>query len=299
MWITVVINIFLGLFKVTVGLFYTSNALIADGIHTISDVFSSIGIIIGFIIAKKPRDLDHPYGHEKAESISALVLAILLISVGINICYSSIKLFFSPSDVIPGYLAVVAAASSVVIKEFQFRLAMRTGKKIQSTALIADAWHHRSDALSSIAALIGIVGARLGYSFLDPLSGFIVSLLVIKAGYDIFKNSNAELMDTSVNSEILSVLVDEISAQKGVHIINDIKARKHGNQYYVDVIIGVDPNITVAEGHAIAEDVEDVVYKTVNSKYVLVHVNPICNASKHDCQHCKHIENDFIKNKLQ
>ncbi|WDV45993.1 cation diffusion facilitator family transporter [Clostridiaceae bacterium M8S5] len=299
MWITVFLNIILGAFKVIVGFVYNSNALIADGIHTISDVFSSIGLIIGLIIAKKPRDIDHQYGHEKAESISALILSLILIAVGINICYSSIKLIINPSDIKPGNLAIVAAVLSIIIKEVQFRIAINTGKKIQSTALIADAWHHRSDALSSIGALIGIIGSRLGFSILDPIAGVIVSIIVIKAGFDIFKSSYEELMDTSLDTEILSSLIDKIIAHEGVRTINDIKARKHGNQYFVDVIIAVNPNITVAMGHKIAEDVENIVYNNINAKDVMVHVNPCCNVDITDCADCSQILNDLIKRKLK
>lgn len=299
MWLTVFLNIILGIIKIVIGIVYNSNALVADGIHTMSDVLSSIGLIIGFIIAKKPRDLDHQYGHEKAESISALALSLLLIAVGLNICYSSIKQIISISNIVPGNLAIIAALLSIAVKEFQYQISIRVGKKIQSSALIADAWHHRSDALSSIAALIGIVGSKLGYSFLDPLAGIIVSLVVIKTGFDIFKNSYNELMDTSLDTEILSLLIDKISTHKGVRTINDLKARKHGNQYFVDVIIAVDPDISVAMGHKIAVDVENIVYQNINAKYVLVHVNPCCNNENIDCSNCSHIISDFIKEKLK
>ena len=295
-WITIIINAVLAVGKVGVGIIASSTAMIADGIHTVSDVGSSIGIIVGFFISKKPEDSRHQYGHEKAESISGFILSLLLISVGLKIGYSAIQMIFSGDTQVPGSLAAWAAFISILVKEFQFRLAMGAGKKINSSALLADAWHHRSDALSSIAALIGIVGARMGYKILDPLAGLAVSIIVVKVGIDLFLQGYNELMDSSIEEDKLVYLADRISSDTGIKNINDLKARKHGSKVFVDIEVCVDPNIPVSEGHQLAEDVEKVVYGSLdNVKNVLVHVNPCENIEHKECKECK---NNFSVNEL-
>lgn len=296
-WITIIMNTVLAVGKIIVGFLANSTAMLADGIHTVSDTASSIGIIISFIIAKKPEDLEHQYGHEKAESIAGFVLSLLLIGVGIRIGYSAVDILLSGTSVIPGVLAAWAAAISIVAKEVQYRIAIYGGKKINSSALIADAWHHRSDALSSIGALIGILGARLGYPLLDPLAGLVVSIIVIKVGIEIFIKGYNELMDTSIEKEKLYRLADEILNKTRVNNINEIKSRQHGSRVFIDIKVCVNPNITVAEGHDIAESVEDVVHDTIgNVKEVLVHVNPCNNNEIGKCSDCDTKTSKFIRN---
>lgn len=277
-WITILLNILLAIIKIIVGIISNSNAILADGIHTVSDVGSSLGLIVGLFISNKPEDKQHQYGHEKAESIAAFLLSVILIAVGFKLGISSFKLLFSKELTIPSISAVWAAIISILVKELQFRISINTGKKINSNALIADAWHHRSDALSSIAAFIGILGARLGYPFLDPLAGLIVSIVVIKVGIEIFMDGYNELMDESIEEEKLKELIQKISRHRDVVAINDIKARKHGSKVFIDMAISVDANITVKKGHDIAVDVENIVYDNIdNVKDVLVHVNPSKN----------------------
>lgn len=298
-WITIILNVFLSVLKVVIGIISNSNAMLADGIHSISDVGSSLGIIVGLFIAKKPEDLEHQYGHEKAETIATFLLSVLLIAVGLNIGYNSVKLIFTGNAEVPGVAAIWAAIISIVVKEIQYRISIRTGKKINSDVLIADAWHHRSDALSSIAALIGIVGARFGYGFLDPLAGLIVSLIVVKVGVEIFIKGTNELMDESLEEEKLIKIVNAVITHRGVKTINDIKARKHGSMAYVDIEIAVDPDITVSQGHDIAEDVEKIVYKKIeNIKSVLVHVNPCC-IDKENCKCCTEKVSTFVEKAMK
>jgi len=294
-WITIVINIILAIGKVGTGIIANSTAMLADGIHTISDVGSSIGIVVGFFISKKPEDSKHQYGHEKAESIAGFILSLLLISVGIKIGYSAIEIMFSKSTyTTPGALAVWAAGISIIVKEIQYRISINAGRKINSSAIMADAWHHRSDAFSSIAALIGIIGSRLGYRILDPLAGLIVSIIIVKVGTELFLQGYNELMDSSIEEEELNKLVNKIVADTGIKDINQIRARRHGSKVFVDIEICVEPDITVAKGHSLAEEVEDVVYDNIqNAKSVLVHVNPCDNKEIHDCENCK---NRFISN---
>ncbi len=287
-WITIILNIILAIGKIGIGIFSKSNAILADGIHTASDVASSIGIIVGLFIAKKPEDTRHQYGHEKAESIVTLILSLVLIFTGLKIGYSSIVMVFTKTAVIPGLPAAWAAAISVIVKEIQFRLTLNVGKKIRSDAFIADAWHHRTDALSSIAVLIGIIGSRLGYKLLDPLAGFIVSLIVIKVGIEIFIKVFDELMDVSISEEKLNLILENIIQHEEVIAVNDIKARKHGSKVFVDISIAVKHDITVKKGHDISEDVENTIYKCIdNVKDVMVHVNPCTNDKDQNCRTCK------------
>lgn len=281
-WFTIVLNVVLAIAKIGIGIISSSTAMIADGVHTVSDVGSSLGIIVGFFISNKPEDSKHQYGHEKAESIAGFVLSLMLIAVGIKIGYSSIELMISGNTKIPGILALWAALISIFVKEFQYRITIREGKRINSSALMADAWHHRSDALSSIGTLIGIAGARLGYKILDPLAGFIVSVIVIKVGIDLFLKGYNELMDSSIEENELTQISSLIMKETKIESISDLKARKHGSKIFVDVEVCVDPDISVLEGHDIAEDVENVIYGNLdNVKKVLVHVNPCVNNREH------------------
>lgn len=283
-WATIAMNVILALGKISVGIISNSTAMIADGLHTVSDVGSSLGIIVGFFISNKPEDSKHQYGHEKAESISGFILSLMLIAVGIKIGYASLQLMVSGSTQTPGILALWAALISIIVKEIQFRITMRTGEKINSSALKADAWHHRSDALSSIAALVGIAGARLGYEILDPLAGFAVSVIVVKVGVELFLKGYNELMDSSIEEEELTKISSIVMTETEAKSINDIKARKHGSKIYVDIEVCVESNITVLEGHDIAEDVEKVICNNLdNVKKVLVHVEPCMD---HKCVNC-------------
>lgn len=286
-WITIIINVFLAVAKVLAGILLNSTAILADGIHTISDIGSSLGIIIGFFISRKPEDKEHPYGHEKAESIAGFILAIFLTAVGINIGYSTFRIIISGQTQIPGGLAAWVAGVSILVKELQYRIAMYGGKKINSTALIADAWHHRSDALSSIAALIGIVGARLGYAFLDPLAGLIVSIIIIKIGIELFIQGYNELMDISIDEEKLRNLINKIISHQEILNINKIRTRKHGSKVFVDIKVCVNPDFTVHKGHVISHEVEDLVHNNVeNVKEVLISIIPCKNKKSGQCLTC-------------
>lgn len=295
-FITIIINIILAIVKISVGILSNSTAILADGVHTVSDVISSIGIIFGFFISQKPEDIEHQYGHEKAESIAGFVLAILLTVVGIKIGISTIEMVILGNAKMPGILSVWVAGISIAIKEIQYRIAMDGGKKINSSALKADAWHHRSDALSSIGALIGIIGARMGYSIFDPIAGFIVAIIVIKVGIELLIQGYNELMDSSIEKSELYNLADRIISHKGIINVNQIKARKHGSKVYFDVKICVNSKLTVEEGHNIAEEVEKTIYSNVeNTKDVIVHVNPCHDSKTQYCIDCVNETSRFLK----
>ncbi|MTI65678.1 MAG: cation transporter [Firmicutes bacterium] len=275
--ITIIINIFLSIIKIFFGISQNSTALLADGIHTISDVGSSIGIILSFMISKKPEDDKHQYGHEKAESIATLILAIFLTAVGIKIGFGALKIIITNQTVVPKALTIWITLISIIVKEVQFRLCMYGGKKINSKALIADAWHHRSDVFSSIAALIGIIGSRLGFSFLDPLAGLIVSIIVIKVGIRLFIEGCNDLMDCSLEKEKINKLINNIKSSKKIIHVKQLRTRKHGSKVFVDIKVCVDPNMTVSDSQYIVKEVETIVINNIgNVKEVLVYVNP-CN----------------------
>ncbi len=281
---SIYINVFLSAFKIAVGILGNSNAIVADGFHSMSDVITSIGVLAGIVVAKKPRDEDHNYGHEKAETLAAFVLSLILIYAGIKIGLGSIRLILNPETIKkPSYIALFAAVISIMLKEVQYRITVKVGREINSKALIADAWHHRSDALSSVGTLIGVGGAIMGYRFLDPLAGIIVSLLVLKVGFEILRTSANELMDASVGKETENTIRETSLDVDGVKNISSLRTRIHGSKAYVDIAICVDPNMSVYDAHDIAEDVQDKVKEKLPLiKEVVVHIDPCRREQRHD-----------------
>lgn len=279
---SIIINIILTIFKVAAGIIGNSNAMIADGVHSASDIITSVGVLFGNFVAKKPQDEEHNYGHEKAETLAAFVLSLILVVVGAEIGFKSGQLLFNIDEMeIPTILPLIAAIVSIIFKEYQYYITIRVAKKIKSPSLMADAWHHRSDSLSSIGVLFGIGGAMLGYKFLDPIAGIIVSMLVLKVGIDILKTSANELMDYSVPKEEEIKMKEILLNTKGVNSITSLKTRRHGPKVYVDLAICVDPMITVLEGHEIAHRAEDTIKEQLeNIKGVSVHLD----ACKKQCK---------------
>ncbi|MBF8984807.1 cation transporter [Lutibacter sp. B2] len=287
--ITIILNVFLTIIKVVAGYLGKSTAILADGLHSGSDIITSIGVIFGMVVASKPRDENHPYGHEKAESIAGFLLASILTITGIEIGYQSVKMIILENYQTPQMYTAIIACISIFIKEYQYRITLRTAKKINSNAMMSDAWHHRSDALSSIAALVGIIGSILGYKYLDPLAGIAVSAIVIKVGIDILSTTVNELMDGTIEQEKLNQLNEEIIKLKGVRNITDLRARRHGSKVNVDIRICVNPLIPVYEGHTIGEEAEHIILNRLdNVKEVIVHIDPCeYKETNHECNHCK------------
>ncbi|MDI9476035.1 MAG: cation diffusion facilitator family transporter [Natronincolaceae bacterium] len=294
--ITILINILLLIVKVIAGLMVNSTALIADGLHSGSDVITSVGVIIGVKIAQKPRDAEHHYGHEKVETIATFLLSIVLIYVGAKIGYSAFIAIIQKKQVHFTYSALFIALASVVIKEIQYQIAFRVGTREQSSALIADAWHHRSDALSSIASFVGILGAKYKIYVLDGLAGLAVSIIVIRVGIKIFINCFQQLIDVSIHTDEIENVKNVIINKTDAKNISDMRTRQHGTKVFVDISICVDPDINVQEGHEIAQEVENIIKKEIeNVKDVIVHVNPYCYKDYHkrgsgdtfpDCDQC-------------
>ena len=271
---TIIGNFILAFIKILIGFIARSTAMLADGMHSLSDVITTIGVIIGLKLSHKEADKSHPYGHEKIESITSLFLAIVLFLVAISIGYSGIIKIINHSYVTPGFSAIIAAIISIIVKELMYWYTIKYANQINSPSLKADAWHHRSDALSSAGALIGIAGARMGYTFLDPLVAIIIALVIIKVAFDISKQSIAQLIDEAASEEDIQVIIDRIKSIDGIYEIKNLKTRKHSNRLYVDVDISVDATLTVEEGHKIALYVHNLIEEDSRIKHCMVHVNP-------------------------
>lgn len=272
---TIILNIILSGVKIFFGIVGKSSATIADGVHSLSDVLSTIAVMIGLKISSKPADKDHPYGHEKLEPIVSKILATLLFLTGIFIGLNSIKIINSKNFSIPSKLTIYVALLSIITKEWMYRYTLKAAKKINSTALKADAWHHRSDAFSSIGTLVGIIGARLKYPILDPIASLVICLFIFKVSIDIYKDSINQLVDHAADDKTINLIKEEINSIKNVKKLDMLKTRVHGNKLYVDVEISVDNTLSLNKAHDIAE----LVHKRIelcNSDIIhcMVHVNP-------------------------
>lgn len=277
--VTIVWNVILSIFKLIAGIVGHSGAMISDAVHSASDVFSTIIVILGINIASRQSDDDHQYGHDRLECVAAILLAVVLFATGIGIGIGGINKIIEGTagkDEIPGMIALIAAVASIVVKEGMFWYTRSAAKKINSGALMADAWHHRSDALSSVGALIGIGGARLGFPVLDPIASVIICVFIVKAAYDIFKDAIGKMVDKSCDEETEEKMRRLIEEQQGVLKVDVLRTRLFGAKMYVDIEIAADGDITLREGHEIAQVVHDKVEEEFPLvKHCMVHVNPL------------------------
>lgn len=276
--ITIIGNVALSLLKLFAGIVAHSNAMISDAIHSASDVFSTFVVIIGIRLASKKPDKEHPYGHERLECVAAIVLAIVLLITGLGIGIEAFKTILQGnSDNIqtPGILALVAAIISIVSKEAMYWYTRYHAKRIDSSALMADAWHHRSDAFSSIGALVGIAGSRLGFPIMDSIASLVIFIFIVKAASDIFKDAIDKMVDHSCDEEMEAQLRSCVMRNPNVHKIDVLRTRIFGNKIYVDVEIALDGSITLQDAHDVAEKVHNDIEKTFPKvKHIMVHVNP-------------------------
>ena len=277
-FITIVQNALLSIFKLLAGIFANSNAMISDAIHSASDVFSTIVVIIGVKLASKDSDKEHPYGHERLECVAAIVLAMVLFFTGLEIGAQALKDIVRGNygDLqVPGVLALVAAVVSIITKELMYWYTRYNAKKIDSSALMADAWHHRSDALSSVGALIGIGGAMLGFPIMDSIASMVIFVFIAKAAYDIFKDAMDKMVDHSCDEAIEKEIYDSVMSHNEVLGIDLLQTRIFGNKIYVDVEIQVNASYTLQEAHEIAEEVHENIEQNFSKvKHIMVHVNP-------------------------
>ncbi|WP_025028396.1 cation diffusion facilitator family transporter [Caldalkalibacillus mannanilyticus] len=280
-WVGIVGNIVLAIIKIVVGLVGNSRALVADAVHSASDVVGSLAVLIGLRAAKLPPDEDHPYGHGKAESIAAIIVAVILFMVGVQIGYASFQAMFEPV-VTPSVIAIYVALFSIITKEIMFQYKYRLGKKLKSDALIINAWEHRSDVYSSIAAVVGIGGAVLGgyigipwMVYLDPFAGFVVSIMVVRMAWKLGQESIHNTLDHVLHEEDAQELRETAGSVEGVIQIDELHAREHGHYVIVDIKIAVHPYLTVEEGHRIGKQVkEKLIQKHDHVHNVLIHINP-------------------------
>lgn len=276
--VSIIGNLVLSSFKALAGILSHSGAMVSDAVHSASDVFSSIIVIIGIQIASKDSDSDHPYGHERFECVAAIVLSLILFITGLFIGLDAVQTIFAghyQELTVPGLLALIAAVISILSKEAMFHYTKHYAKKLDSGALMADAWHHRSDSLSSIGAFIGIAGARMGFPILDPIASLVICFFIFKAAYDIFKDAIDKMVDHSCDEQTEQALLQCALSQDGVLGIDLLNTRVFGNKIYVDIEICADGNKTLTEGHTIAENVHNAIEQNFPKvKHIMVHVNP-------------------------
>ena len=276
--VSIAVNIILSLAKLIAGLLGHSGAMISDAVHSASDVFSTFIVIIGVHISNKKSDDEHQYGHERLECVASIVLAVILAGTGIGIGLQGIEKIMEGTSgklQVPGVMALVAAIISIVVKEWMYWYTRAAAKSIHSGVLMADAWHHRSDALSSIGAFVGILGARLGFPILDPAASVVICIFIGKAAYDIFKDAIDKMVDKSCDRETIEKMQEIIKKQEGVLRIDEIKTRLFGSKIYVDIEIAADGTKTLNETHRIAERVHDAIEAEFPMvKHCMVHVNP-------------------------
>lgn len=280
-FISILGNIILTIIKFISGLIAHSQAMISDSVHSLSDVLSTFVVIIGIKISNKDADKSHPYGHERLECVAALILSIMLFITGIAIGYAGIIKIMSNSKIkTPGLLALTASIISIIIKEAMYQYTIKVSKKINSSSLKADAWHHRSDALSSVGSFIGILGSRLGFKLLDPIASIIICLFIFKVSIDIFKDSIDKMIDKSCDEKTINKIIEIIDRRSEIKNLDDIKTRQFGNKAYIDIEISVDGNMILKDAHEIAEKLHDEIEEKLPVvKHCMVHVNP-ANISK-------------------
>lgn len=281
--ITIFQNAMLSVFKLIAGMVANSNAMISDAIHSASDVFSTIIVVIGVKISSRESDREHPYGHERMECVAALLLSMVLFITGLGIGVQAFR------DIVqgnyenletPGILALIAAIVSIIAKEGMYWYTRHYAKKIDSAALMADAWHHRSDAFSSIGALIGIAGSRMGFPVMDAVASLVIFVFIAKASFDIFRDAIDKMVDHSCDELTEKEIYDCVMKHEDVLGISLLQSRIFGNKIYVDLEIEVNASYTLEKAHAIAEEIhEDIERNFPKVKHVMIHENPVSHVS--------------------
>lgn len=277
-------NLILSLGKLIAGFMAQSAAMISDGIHSASDVFGTLIVMAGVKFSNKASDEEHPYGHERLECVAAIILATILTMIALLIGYSGYEKIAADAAelVVPGQMALWAAVISIVVKEAMFWYTRGAAKKINSGALMAEAWHHRSDALSSIGAFIGILGARMGYPLLDPIASMVISVMILYAAYEVFKDAMEKMVDQSCDEATNATMRELVLRVPGVEHVDSLHTRLFGNRIYVDIEITVLDTLSLLEAHHIAETVHTAIEANFPLvKHCMVHVNPL-SEDKHN-----------------
>lgn len=273
-WISICAYIFLSAVKLSFGFAGSSEALKADGLNNLTDIVASVAVLIGLRISQKPPDEDHHYGHLRAETIASLVASFIMAVIGLQVLLGATQRFITPPEVTPSLFTAFVAFFSSLVMYFVYRYNIKLSKEIKSAAVRAAAYDNRSDALVSIGAGIGIIGAVFGAPILDVITAFIVGLIIIKTAIDIFKEAVWALTDGFNEDEVetMSVLVKKVP---GVIELRDFKGRSHGNVMFIDLTIAVNPELNVIESHWITEEIERKIDKVRKNCVVLVHIEPV------------------------
>ena len=286
---SIAVNAALSAGKLAAGIIAPSAAMVSDAIHSASDVFSTIIVMIGVNIASKASDKEHQYGHERIECVAAIVLSVVLLATGLFVGYGGVKTIIAgdySALQIPGRLALIAAVISIAVKEWMYWFTRAAAKRIRSDALMADAWHHRSDALSSIGSFVGILGARMGYPVLDSVASLVICVFIVKVAVDIFRDAINKMVDRSCDDETVSLMEEIITKQEGVISLDFIQTRLFGSRIYVDIEISADGAITLSDAHVIAERVHDAIEREfADVKHCMVHVNPAASQASRGREH--------------
>lgn len=273
-WVSVFVNGFLFIIKFIIGIIIGSVSVIADAVHTLSDVISSGVVIWGFHEAEKPADTEHPYGHGRVEYIATLIIAILLVVVGVEFIKSSIGRILNPSPILPSWWMIIIIFATVILKELTARYAEFLAHKISSGTLHADAWHHRSDAISSLLVIIAMIAGRYGYYAIDGWAGIGVALFVIWTGFTIAKEAIDDIIGTPPAEDEINDIKQVVSNIKGVLGVHDITVHSYGKDKFVSIHVEIDDNISSAKAHDIAEDVEMILFSRLEIEPT-VHIDPI------------------------
>lgn len=271
-------NLCLSVFKFVAGIVGRSSAMLSDAVHSTSDIAGGLIVIIGVSLSEKQADREHPYGHERLECIASLLLAALLLVAGLAMGYRAAESILTGAykdAEAPGRIALIAACVSIAVKESMFRYTMNKAGRIGSGALRAEAWHHRSDALSSVGSLAGVAGARLGVQVLDPVAGLVICLFILKSAWDIFREATERMIDHSGGDELEHSIRDCVAEFETVLGIDLLQTREFGRKVYVDLEIRMDGALSLEATHAVAEQIHDALEAGLPQiKHVMIHVNP-------------------------
>lgn len=281
-----VVNLVLMVFKIMAGVLGRSAAMVADGIHSLSDLLSDVVVLVFTHVSSKGKDRDHSFGHGKFETLATLIVSVILVAVGANLMSNGVKsiigAFKGEAIPMPGYIALIAAMVSIVSKEILYHATVKVARKTDSTVVMANAWHHRSDAFSSVAALIGIGGTLLlgeKWAVLDPLVSCIISVAIIVVAVKMAMPSLAELLETSLPEEIENEIIATASSVKGVNDIHELKTRRNGISFIIDAHIAVDPKISIVDAHDIATEVEEALQSRYGQEtQINIHIEPASDA---------------------
>ncbi len=271
-------NVFLSAFKFVAGIMGNSSAMVSDAVHSLSDVFATFIAFLGVRFGRREADASHPYGHERIESLAAVVLGLILLVTGVGIGWVGLEKILAgnyESLPIPGMIALIAAIVSIAVKEGMFWYTRHWARVIRSSAFEADAWHHRSDAMSSIGALVGVGGSMLGYPVLDPIASVVICLFILKQGISIIYDALKKMLDTSCGEQFEKEVRQLVDAEDQVERIDMLRTRMFGDKVYIDMEIAIDGSMQLTDAHAIAERVhDDIEHAFPEVKHVMIHVNP-------------------------